>query len=371
MARKAVPHNQYRLVGTYERLRKNLLELPLDNRLDRELSYWVLPSDRRLPIAFLDTPLRELLGQSLDELMATPGVGQKKILGFFDLLRRIGKASANDEPFGLVGQATLATEPSEPATPAEGGLGFDASGVSEALWSTWCETVERNELGEQKLGRLAPSLRALPTVIWHTPLSEYVRLTLSKIRGLRTHGEKRVHAVLEVFCTVHEALSTSALHESLDLELAPRFAPRATRWLTEVAWQDRLPTADEFRDRVFGPMVGQIEVDLGEQVARLAEGRLRLDGEAPTVKCQADQLGVTRARVYQLLDDCAKVMDVRWPEGRWLLAALGGKLDDASPESAALLHGGRDLFFPVERPARSGSVFPRPRHRRSAAKGRR
>jgi len=85
MARKAISNDRYRLVGTYERLRKNLVDRPDDGRLDKALSYWVLPTDRRLPIAFLDRPLRDLLSQPFDELIATPGVGHKKILGFFDL----------------------------------------------------------------------------------------------------------------------------------------------------------------------------------------------------------------------------------------------------------------------------------------------
>src|SRR6478609_3514388 len=101
MARKAISNDRYRLIGTYERLRKNLVERPDDGRLDKALSYWVLPTDRRLPIAFLDRPLRELLSQPFDDLMATPGVGHKKILGFFDLLKRAAKATAPDVPFGL------------------------------------------------------------------------------------------------------------------------------------------------------------------------------------------------------------------------------------------------------------------------------
>ena len=62
MARKAISNDRYRLVGTYERLRKSLLSQPDDGRLDKSLSYWVLPTDRRLPIAFLDRTLRDLLG---------------------------------------------------------------------------------------------------------------------------------------------------------------------------------------------------------------------------------------------------------------------------------------------------------------------
>src|SRR5919109_3765606 len=101
MARKAISNDRYRLVGTYERLRKTLLERADDGRLDKALSYWVLPTDRRLPIAFLDRPLRDLLSQPFDELMSTQGVGHKKILGFFDLLKRAAKAATPDAPFGL------------------------------------------------------------------------------------------------------------------------------------------------------------------------------------------------------------------------------------------------------------------------------
>jgi hypothetical protein len=58
---------------------------------------------------------------------------------------------------------------------------------------------------------------------------------------------------------------------------------------------------------------------------------------------------VTRARVYQLLEDCAKVMDVRWPEGRWLFAPLASRFGTSDPETIGLVHGIVDLFFPADR----------------------
>ena len=131
---------------------------------------------------------------------------------------------------------------------------------------------------------------------------------------------------MEVFCTVHEALSTAALHENLDLELSPRFVPPLTRWLTEIVWDEELPPAAELHRRVVGPLIHQAEIDLGQQVAQLASDRLRLDNDAPSVKQQAESLGVTRARVYQLLEDCAKVMDVRWPEGPVAAGTVGGQI---------------------------------------------
>jgi hypothetical protein len=342
MARKTISNERYRLVGTYERLRKSLLEQPASDRLDKALSYWVLPTDRRLPIAFLDRTLRDLLSRPLDELMSTPGVGQKKILGFFDLLKRALKMTTPDAPFGL-GSTEAANR-----RPAAGG--FDSSIVSESLWTGWCETVNRYGLGPEKLGRLAPTLQALPTVIWHSRLEEYADRSLAEIRGLKTHGEKRVHAILEVFCTVHEAIATATLQENLDIVLVPRFVPPLSRWLMEVLNHDELPSAEEVHRRVVKPMIAQVKTDLGDQVAQLAAARLCLEDNAPSVKQQAEAMGVTRARVYQLLDDCAKVMDVRWPEGRWMLVPLTTRFGASDPETIGLLHGTCDLFFPTERP---------------------
>jgi hypothetical protein len=350
MARKTLSNDRYRLVGTYERLRKSLLEQPDSDRLDKALSYWVLPTDRRLPIAFLDRTLRDLLSRPLDELMATPGVGQKKILGFFDLLKRALKSTTPDAPFGLSGsEGTKRTQ--KPAA-AE----FDSSIVSESLWTSWCDTVHRYGLGPEKLGRLAPTLQALPTVIWHSRLEEYADRSLAEIRGLKTHGEKRVHAILEVFCTVHEALATATLQENLDIVLVPRFVPPLSRWLMETLNEPQLPDAEEVHRRVVKPMIAQVKIDLGEQVAQLAAARLCLDNNAPSVKQQAETIGVTRARIYQLLDDCAKVMDVRWPEGRWILAPLATRFGASDPETIGLLHGTCDLFYPSERPAMTGSA---------------
>jgi hypothetical protein len=129
----------------------------------------------------------------------------------------------------------------------------------------------------------------------------------------------------------------------------PRFIPPLTHWLLETIDQGELPAAAQLHKRVAKPMVQQIKIDLGEQVAGLAAARLSLDAHAPSVKQQAERIGVTRARVYQLLEDCAKVMDVRWPEGRWLLAPLAARFGTTDPETLGLIHGIIDLFYPPEK----------------------
>ena len=327
-----MPSDRYRLSGTYERLRRTLLELPNSAPLDKTLGYWVQPADRRLPIVFLDQTLRQLLSLSIEELMSTPGVGEKKILGFFDLLRRAAKSSHTEPPFGL----TSSTKPA--GTAVNAGVN-DCSAVSEAVWSTWCETINRCGYRDEHLGRLAPSLQTLPTVIWRSPLANYADLTLADIRQLKTHGQKRVEAILEIFCTIHEAVSTAVLTESIDIRLAPRFIAPVTQWLIESSSSSTSPSWKEVQHHIVDPLTSQVANDLGPTVANLVTGRLSQDPSAPTVKQQADTLGVTRARIYQLLEDCSKAMEVRWPEGRWLLTA---PIDRFDPQ-----HGGTDLLIRV------------------------
>ncbi|QDT70410.1 hypothetical protein MalM25_33580 [Planctomycetes bacterium MalM25] len=339
--RNAAPGEHYRLEGTYERLRRALISGPDDGRLDQPLSYWVRPTDRRLPIAFLDRPIRELIEEPLGQLMSTQGVGQKKILGFFDLLRRVIKAESPHTPFGMTTE-TLTTDPA-----ARRGVGVATADVSEAVWSEWCEAIVRAGFDQHPLGRVAPSLQPLPTVIWNKPLGEYTALSLSEIRSLKTHGEKRVGAILEVFGAVYEAVSTAALHEDLQLDLTARFVPRVSRWVQQHAPRPHRLSWAGVADQVAQPLVEQIEIDRGVSVASLVSQRLGLEGETPSVKAQAERMQVTRARVYQLLEDCAGVLNVRWPEGRWLLEPLAARPGETDPEAMGLIHALRSLFYPV------------------------
>ena len=236
----------------------------------------------------------------------------------------------------------------------KGKTSFDPTLVSEELWGHWRETVKRCDVGMYTLGRLTPTLQSLPTVIWHTQLEEYLDVTLHEMRSLKTHGEKRVHAILEVFACVHELLATSTMQEHLELVLTPKFISPIADWIIQqLGESERTPSTEELHVGIAAPLVRQIEIDLGKQVARLAAARVNLNPNAPTVRTQAKKLGVTRAHVYQLLDDCAKVMDVRWPQGRWLLVPLGSRLAlDDQVESLNLYRSICDLFFPLEKGAR-------------------
>jgi hypothetical protein len=42
-------------------------------------------------------------------------------------------------------------------------------------------------------------------------------------------------------------------------------------------------------------------------------------------------------------------MEIRWPEGRWLLTPLSTRFGTSNPDTIGLIHGIMDLFYPAER----------------------
>ena len=342
---KASSADDYKLSSSFEELRKTLSDNKFTDRRGKPLAYWALPNDRRLPLAFLGRTLGNLLETPYTELASTAGIGQKKISSLVKLLHRATRDEPPAVPFGIDNVSD--------AGEAEGDgqlvktKNFDPSLVSEALWSQWRETVCTNGVGGEKLGRLAPTLQALPTVIWNTPLSEYVNYSVTEIRQLKTHGEKRVRVVLEVFYLVHE-LITSADQQHLDVRLVPKFIPPIEDWIASVLERRVIPSRDEVNEHLAQPMLAQIETDAGPVVARLAADRLGIDAAPRSVRMQSRKMGVTRARVYQLLDDCSKIMAVRWIDGERHLSKLATLFQETGTgnEDLQLFRAIGELFYP-------------------------
>src|SRR5262249_22781463 len=125
-----------RLASNYDSLRATLLTEKYASRLNRPLAFWALPSDRRLPTAFLGRTLRDLLGHSFDQLAVTAGIGRKKLETFIKLLVRAAKEDAPE--------ASIETLPGADETPADG---RDESGHFEPLrasdigWPHWPVSV--------------------------------------------------------------------------------------------------------------------------------------------------------------------------------------------------------------------------------------
>jgi hypothetical protein len=216
---------ELQLVSRFESLRKMLLSEAYTDHIERPLAFWALPTDRRLPLAFLGRKLRDLLNTPFADLSATPGIGRKKIASFVQLLAR----AANTDP------TALPTEILDPQLkiaplPTDGlaeGDGFDPTNISEISWAQWRASVVRHGLTSETLGRFAPSLQNMTRVIWNTPLGAYTNSTLAEIRALKTHGEKRIRAVLEVFHAAHVLVSGMGTQEHLVVRILPRQIDRA------------------------------------------------------------------------------------------------------------------------------------------------
>lgn len=312
---------------------------------DLPLAYWALPNDRRLPKALLGYPLRRIVQTPFAKLRATPGIGVKKLVTLVELVERALAACSDQRPIAVpsLGEISPSTSPAAVGN----GLEFDPGSVSESQWAQWCEAVKQHGLAGEPLGRFARTLQDLPGVLWHTPLSDYADLTLEELRGRKTHGEKRVRAVIEVFAMVQSLLGQQpATHLSVRVE--PGFAAPVEAWLLEAAGSETFPSAAEVQRSFIDPLLEQLHLDAGETVARLAAKRsLDTTGEF-NVRAAAKRLGLTRARVYQLLAEAAAVLNVRWPEGCTPVHTLREKALRArrSGQGAQLFISAADLFYP-------------------------
>ena len=334
-----------KLAATFEELKNQLLKENDLDRLDKPLAFWVLPDDRRLPLAFLGKTLRELLVARFAELAATSGVGQKKMASLVMLLHRATTQGPMENPFTPEAAAAPGDAQPENADPSV----FNPAIVSELIWTQWKDTVRLHGVGNEKLGRLAPSLQALPTVIWESPLGFYLDKSLMEIRQLKTHGEKRVLAVLEVFHSVHRMLGAVA-STGLAVRLSPRYIAEVEDWMAEAKARETPPRQEEVSERLCEPLLKQLDVDVGTTVSGLARARLGVGAPQKSVREQSRDMGVTRARVYQLLEDCHRTMAVRWPEGKRLLDEFAQRMDQiySSADSANLLGSLRELLFPLK-----------------------
>jgi hypothetical protein len=336
---------EVKLGSHFETLKKTLQGEQYEARLNRQLAFWALPSDRRLPTALLGMTLRELLSQPFNQLAATAGIGHKKLETLIKLLVR---ATKEDGP--EVAMENLPGADEQPADGRDEEGRFDPNRVSEVVWLKWRETARRHGVGNEKLGRLTPSLQSLPSVVWNMPLGYYLDLTLGQIRELKTHGEKRVSVVLEVFHTLHEVFSHVDPKGDLTVRLAPRSITSAEEWMAEARTRTTPPTRQEIEQHLIEPLAQQLGIDAGDTVAALARGRLGVGSDPESVRNQSKSLGVTRARVYQMLEECHNVLCIRWPDGRRQLDEFAQWLDEnyASAEAANVMASLRELLYPLK-----------------------
>lgn len=334
---KANRTDQFSLMTEFDDLCGRFSATTMDDGLHKPISHWARQGDRRLPYALLRRTVHQLINTPFADLASTPGIGPKKIASLLGLLHR-----------ALSDQGSTTPTAGAVERPVHSKVDFDANAVSESTWEVWRATVRRHGLEKQMLGQLTPSLRDLPTVIWSTSLGEYLDHTLADVRDLKTHGEKRIQTVLEVFFIVHSILEGAGSHPRFSLVVRPAFVPPIEQWIQHVLDSERMPETQGIRENLTLPLLNQIQVDGGDTVHQLACGRLGIESEPESVRSQSQRLDVTRARIYQQLETCAEIMRIRWPEGRRWLAELAGKFGSLAADDPRrrLFEATRGLVFP-------------------------
>jgi hypothetical protein len=238
---------------------------------------------------------------------------------------------------------------------------FDPTNISEVTWAQWRNSVMNHGLAGELLGRLAPSLQNMTRVIWNTPLGAYTSSTLAEIRAMKTHGEKRIHAVMGVFHAVHAIVAGMGTREHLVTRIAPRSIDRAEQWIGRALQRPGIPSQQEISANFVCPLLEQIRIDATQQIATLAESRLGIGGPISSVRQAARTMGLTRARVYQLLNEINDIMTVRWPTGRHLSHELREKFQRESAELESVpdlrqFQAAVELFYPGSRRGAAGPL---------------
>jgi hypothetical protein len=357
---KTASVEELQAIGRFESLRKILRSETYAEHLDKPLAYWALPTDRRLPLAFLSRVLRELLDASFEELAQTPGIGQKKMKSFVKLLARV----ANTDPAELpteINDFYLGLKNPPANVPYCSDKGFDQAAISELQWEQWRASVMRHGLGQEKLGRFASTLRNMTKVIWNSPLAAYIGYTLAEIQAMKTHGKRRVNAILEVFYNLHTLVSDMGNHEHLAIRIAPKLIDGVERWIGQSLQKPGLPSNADIFQNLVSPLLEQIRIDAPQQIVTMAENRLGVRGPITSVRQVARTMGLTRARVYQLLNEINDIMSVRWPLGRHQVYELHDKfaaeaVDVPNPPSLVQFYAAVELFYPGNRRGADGPL---------------
>ncbi len=228
---KVVSVEDYKIVSSFQTLKKTLLDDKFADRLKSRWAYWAMP----------------------ERSAAAAGVSwanDQRPAGYA-VRRTVGYARHRSEKNQLSREATLSGNEGTPScypvwndrlgrSPQSRVASRKNRAANRRLNSIprWCpkrtgpsgaRTVQRHDFGHEKLGRLAPTLQSLPTVIWHTPLEFYMNYSVAEIRQLKTHGEKRVRVVLEVFHLIHQTVCASARSEYLSVRIGARSS--SSRWI--------------------------------------------------------------------------------------------------------------------------------------------
>jgi hypothetical protein len=133
------------------------------------------------------------------------------------------------------------------------------------------------------------------------------------------------------------------------------------QWVGQCLQKSGTPGNSEIFQNFVNPLLEQIRMDASRQIIDLAENRLGIRGPITSVRQVSRTMGLTRARVYQLLNEINDIMTVRWPLGRHQVYELRQKfetetVDVPDPPSLEQFHAAVELFYPGSRRGADGPM---------------
>jgi len=85
-----------------------------------------------------------------------------------------------------------------------------------------------------------------------------------------------VAALLEVFHVAHTLVAGMGTHEHLVVRIVPRLIDRVEQWIGRALQRPGIPEEEDIFAQYIQPLLEQIRTDATQQVATLAENRLRI-----------------------------------------------------------------------------------------------
>ncbi|MDR1382362.1 MAG: hypothetical protein LBJ67_00735 [Planctomycetaceae bacterium] len=349
------------IVPQYEQLRATLFQEKYALHLSKPLAFWALPTDRRLPLVLLNRSLGELLNIPFEEICRTPSIGEKKVLSYLTLLTRATNTKAEDIPEKFCLNVPIDNNSS--LFIDEDDVFLESANVSEIQWQTWQNIIIEYGLQNEKLGRLCPTLKELTHVVWNNTFEDYCSKSLTEIREIPTHGEKRITAIMKIFHNICSIVSNLKNSKHFVMRLIPRNIDHVENWSIKVLLKRGMPKKSEIDDNYIQPLLEQMKIDASEQIYELILNRIGLQGEVTSIRQASRILKLARARVYQLLNEINDITLIRWPNGRLLTSLLRNKfLRDTTKEQYpnpefARFHAAAELFFPWGRREDAGDDY--------------
>ncbi|MDX1963245.1 MAG: hypothetical protein SFX18_08835 [Pirellulales bacterium] len=301
------------------------LNLPLGN--------WVLWPERNMLRPLLQRSLNDILHSSVEELLAIPSLGPKKLTILMGVLRRIASDQGQVLPRSLAPRKAASGARSRSGRGGAAGGFVDWQKVSDMQWQAWGERVMASGLADEPVVHVVPQLNQIPTVIWTTPLAEYCQVSLTELSQLRTHGHKRISSISVAIQAAEQMLTLAQQNgKKLTRFRLPEFL-KLEEWAEREERRGKKPTHEWITMHLLEPLLDQLALDVPPLTHSILCERIGWKCAATPVVQIATRLGMTRARVYQHFEMIAKVLKLRWPEGKAIWRHWQERLGEDEHES--------------------------------------